>query len=149
MPLLFTGSAVVTLGDPPTMIPAISGLIQFYEVAFIFVCCLLFSWPCLSRIAYVPASCFIYSLIILFVSVSWQILSFNWSTCLWSAVAAISRLSIADTMSSVGTTSFSIWYTVYLALNFWASLRLWYLSMKKWLNTTYVCLFVEFSLHSL
>ena len=94
----FTGSTVMALGDPPTMSPTISFQIQFCEITFIFVCWIFSSCTCLSRITFVLGSCLVWSPRILFVSTSC-------STWIWSAFTSIERLSIAEAISRVGTTS--------------------------------------------
>ena len=142
MPVLFrfTGSTVMNIDHHPIMSQRISGWIQFFEVTSIFVCWifLFISFPCLVRIAFVSASLLIWSPIILFVHFSWVFLAIIWSTCLWSVVVSVARLSSLEEISPVGTILFALLYSVYPALSFWVILRLSYSSAKNFLKPIHV-----------
>ena len=124
-------STDMPLCDPPPMIIAISGWIQFYNVTIINVSYLFIFLNLPSqKLVFKQVFCCC-SLSSLLVYVIWWIVAIICSTWICSEVADIYRLSNMEVMPPLVTTAFALWYLVFPALRILVSLRSWYMSPKK------------------
>ena len=128
----------MTICDPQSMSKTILAWVQFCKVIFIFVWWFFSSCTCLFMIVFVLAICFIWYSRILLISIIWRIVGIIWSMWILSMVVANVRLSSAEAMSLVGTTTFTLWYLVFPTLSFWVSLSKWFLSAKNFFKPIHI-----------